>query len=87
MVTPCIVAPEFQITGYISTLLYYLYTGAYITHLRDRHGERIKHTDAKLLPHEGYLFENDYVLLPKISQPAVLPPDSNEEDESNDELK
>ena len=59
-------------------------TGAYITHLRDKHDKRIKCIDTALLPDEGFLFENNYFLLPNISLPAVFPP--NSDDDSNEEL-
>ena len=62
----------------------YFYTAAYITHLRDRHGKRIKCFDTTLDPNEGFPFENNYFLLPNITQPAVLPPDSDD-DKSNEE--
>ena len=57
----------------------YFYTGSYISHLRDKHGEQIKCVDTALLPDEGFLFENNYFLLSNISRPAVLPPDSDDD--------
>ena len=60
----------------------YFYTGAFITHLRDKHAERVKYIAEELLPDEGYRYENNYVLIPNIPQPAVLPPDSDIDDDS-----
>ena len=62
---------------------FYFYTGAYITHLRDKHGEKIKCVDTVLLPDKGFLFENNYFLLLNNSWLAVLPTDSD--DDSNEE--
>ena len=59
----------------------YFYTRAYITHHRDKHGERIKCFDTPLLPNERFLFENNYFLLSNISRPVILPSNSN--DDSN----
>lgn len=61
----------------------YCYAGAYFTHLRDKHGERVQYVPRELLPNEGYLFANDHILLPNTSRPTVLPPDSEDENEGN----
>ena len=58
----------------------YFYAGAYITHLRDKHAERVKYIAEELLPDEGYRYENNYVLIPNITRPDVLCPDSDIDD-------
>lgn len=57
----------------------YFYLGAYFTHLRDKHGERVEYVPRELLPNEGFLLERDHILLPHTPRPTVLPPDSEDE--------
>jgi len=47
----------------------YSYIGAYITHLRCDHKERIVYISAEELPDDGFAIEHDSILLPFVHEP------------------
>jgi len=66
----------------------YSYIGAYITHLRRDHKERIVYVSAVQLPDNGYAIEHDSILLPFFHEPHhdrfVHPSDDDSSDTEAD---
>jgi hypothetical protein len=51
----------------------YSYIGAYITHLRCDHQERILYVSAEQLPDDGFAIKHDRILLPFVHEPHYNP--------------
>jgi len=62
----------------------YSYIGAYITHFRRDHKERIVYVSAEQLPDDGLAIEHDSILLPFVHEPHHDPFFHHSDDDSSD---
>ncbi len=63
----------------------YSYVGAYFSHIRREHAERVRGLPPHLLPAAGYRHRDDFIELPQASNPVEIYP-SEDSDEDNDDV-